>query len=92
MAKPIFKDGAERIPLQLGMFPGIIAQRRNEQAPRLKATITITCIDRYTEEKFQRVIPLETDEPEDLIEWLTLALQHARVQADVMSFIEKREG
>ncbi len=92
MAKPIWKEGRVSEPLQMGMFPGILASSRNEQSVRLRAQIAILITDKYTGEKFQRVIPLETDEPEHIVDWLSQALTHARTESDVRSFLDKREG
>ena len=78
-------------PIQLNAFPGILSGR-GENASRIRAQITIGIFDRYTGEKFTRVIPLETDESSDIVPWLKAALEHARTEGDVRSFCEKRDG
>lgn len=78
--------------LTLGEWPSVTTDRRGDEAPRLKASITISLFDRYQGEKMIRVIPCETDEASDLLPWMEQALKHERTRADVMSFASGRDA
>lgn len=78
--------------MQLGLFPGRPSSLKGEEAPRLKATITLSIVDKVTGECMKRSIPFQGDETTDLVEWITSALKHQRSVNDVKSFVAERDG
>lgn len=78
--------------LQLGLFPGIISGSKGEEAPRLKAVVSIAVVDRITGETVKRQVPCETDNVAHLISWFRQVMTHARIEEDLKCFTKGREG
>lgn len=93
MASPILKQlPPVQMNLSLGAFPGRPDDGRGEESCRIKCMVTITIQDRRTGERMQRTIPFHTNEAEELLPWMRLALEHDRTIQDVEAFSRGRNG
>jgi len=77
--------------IQLGMFPGCKISK-GEDACRLVIKTKIEIKDTETGEVCTKVIPLECNKPDKVVDLITAAIGHKRTLQDIESFCKGRIG
>lgn len=88
----IAKFSTAQSAFNFGAWPGYKSKDKGDLKPRLSVKLQIVITDGDTGEKVSRNAPLETNDADSVVPWLSGVLEHERLLGDIESFVRGRNG